>query len=217
VIESLPELTVLTVTDADRTRTRQYVERRQREAIRAASATPAQYLASLGIEVAIRAVSERTVQRVQQLFQRTNQFNLTGHRYDHAALAARAQQHDARIYVVDVRDRFGDHGLVATAVASIESEVWTIDNLVMSCRVIGYGIEDALLARIAADAHAVNARWLVGEFVPTPKNAPARDFYARSGFERDALEGERELWRRLLTRDALTVPAWITVAAGDDA
>lgn len=215
-LETLPELQSLRITDEDRTRARQYVERRQRESLRVSAQTQAEYLASLDIVVQIEAASERTLARVHQLFQRTNQFNLTGKRYDVASLASRATAPDWRIYSIRVQDRFGDHGLVASTVVAMQPELWSIDNLVMSCRVIGYGVEDALLAHVAAEARRAGARWLNGLFVQTAKNAPARDFYERSSFTHDRSSTDGESWRRDLSEGTLPMPAWVTMRGSDD-
>jgi FkbH-like protein len=209
-LERIAELQALAVTDEDRTRTRQYVERREREQLRVSAQSVEEYLGSLGIVVDTAPVSERTLPRVHQLFQRTNQFNLTGRRYDLGALTNWAEDAEWRVYTTQVSDRFGDHGLVATAVVHVTPDAWVIDNLVMSCRVIGYGVEDALLARVSADARGAAARWLEGEFIPTPKNEPARDFYSRHAFSREAPNGQPERWRRNVAEHAVPMPAWIT-------
>jgi FkbH-like protein len=211
-LEALPELQVLTVTDADRTRTRQYVERRQREHLRVEAQTPGDYLASLGIAAEMGMATERTLSRVHQLFQRTNQFNLTGRRYELGTLSSRAGAADWRIYTSSVSDRFGDHGLVATALVHVTPDAWIVDNLVMSCRVIGYGVEDALLARLAADARAAGARAVRGEFITSPKNAPAREFYSRHDFVRESAHDGTEHWSRDLGRD-MPSPSWIALRA----
>jgi FkbH-like protein len=216
-LERLPELQTMTVTTEDRARTQQYAERRQREQLRVAAQSLDEYLGSLGIVVEMAPASERTLPRVHQLFQRTNQFNLTGRRYELGTLASRAGDPAWRVYTTHVSDRFGDHGLVATAVVRLSADAWEIENLVMSCRVIGYGIENALLARLAADARTASARWLIGEFIPTAKNAPARDFFSHSAFVRDGAGAPSERWRRDLVRAAVTPPPWITVKAANGA
>jgi FkbH-like protein len=216
-LEGLPELQVLAVTEEDRTRTQQYAERRQRADLRLATATLDDYLASLEIVALMGAASARTLPRVHQLFQRTNQFNLTGRRYDIGVLSARADDAGWRIYTAQVQDRFGDHGLVASALVQRAGEAWIIENFVMSCRVIGYGVEDALLGQVGADAWDDHARWLLGEFMTTAKNVPARDFYPRNGFVRDADGGEVERWRRDLAGGPPPLPSWITVRPANGA
>jgi FkbH-like protein len=214
-LERLPELQTLVVTDEDRARTRQYAERRQREQLRVTAESVEEYLGSLGIVAEVARASERTLPRIQQLFQRTNQFNLTGRRYELGTLTAHAGENGWRVYATQVRDRFGDHGLVATALVRVTPDAWAIDNLVLSCRVIGYGVENALLAQVGADARSANARWLTGEFIATAKNAPARDFFARNAFLRDPENGTAEHWRRDVAKETPAAPAWITVKAAE--
>jgi FkbH-like protein len=213
-LESLPELQVLTVTEEDRTRTLQYAERRQREQLRVSTQSMDEYLRSLGVSARIATASDRTMSRVHQLFQRTNQFNLTTRRYEPGELSARAADPGWRVFTASVSDRFGDHGLVAAAVVQVTPSVWSIENLVMSCRVIGYGVEDALLAHIAGKASGGGAGALAGQFIPSKKNAPARDFYERHAFARERGSDTGERWTRDIITQPMTLPAWITVECG---
>ena len=114
------------------------------------------------------------------------------------------------------RDRFGDHGLVAAALVRKERAAWRIDSFLMSCRVIGYGVETAFLAALAAEARR-EVTALIGEFIPTKKNAPAKDCYPRHGFVRSrpeagggTSEAAIELWRLELAPDSVPWPTWIT-------
>ena len=84
--------------------------------------------------------------------------------------------------VVRVRDRFGDAGVVGLALARNEGDSCHIDSLLLSCRVIGRGIETALLAYLGEHALRTGARRLVGEFIATKKNAPCANFYTDHGF-----------------------------------
>jgi predicted enzyme involved in methoxymalonyl-ACP biosynthesis len=83
----------------------------------------------------------------------------------------------------------------------------------MSCRVIGYGIETALLATIAGEALSQGATRLDGEFVPTRKNEPARDLYERHGFKVRETRDDVQRWERSLTPETIAFPAWIARAA----
>jgi FkbH-like protein len=217
IIEALPQLQTLAVTVEDRTRVEQYHSKRQRDQLRDGVETIDAYLHSLGIEIDIRATSEESLPRVHQLFQRTNQFNLTARRYDLAQLRERAASADWRLYELRARDRFGDHGLVATALVGVDLNEWTVDSFLMSCRVIGYGVETALLSVISTDAIAAGAAVVVGEQIQTRKNAPARDFYERHGFAPPEANDGTERWRRSLEAGAITWPAWLTRRDTNDA
>jgi FkbH-like protein len=197
------------VTDEDRRRAVMYDSKREREQLKVSAQSIEDFLHSLELVVDIAPASEATLPRVQQLIQRTNQFNLTTRRYEAAELAAMSRDPDWRIYTARARDKFGDHGLVATALAHAEGPRWRIDSFLMSCRVIGYGVETALLAALSEDARAAGASTLLGEFVPTKKNAPAREFYALHGFAPDGATG----WVRSLADGPVDSARWIRSTA----
>lgn len=209
-VEALPQIQTLAVTAEDRLRVGQYRANRQREVQRVSAGSVDDYLKSLEVTVAIAPISEALLPRVAQLFQKTNQFNVTTRRYDAADLGRFAAPDSGwRCYTLKAGDRFGDHGLVAVALTRTGSEAWTVDSFLMSCRVIGYGIETALMATIAADAVAGGATRLDGEFIVTKKNVPARDIYERHGFSRAETVDGLERWERSLSDGGVAFPAWI--------
>ncbi len=212
-LEALPQLQKLVVTDEDRTRTRQYRAKREREEARLKVGSLDQYLVSLKIAVTIASGDDANLARVHQLFERTNQFNLTTRRYHTGELAKLAGDPDWRLYTLKAKDCFGDHGIVATALVRVAADCWILDSFLMSCRVIGYGVETALLAALGDHAQAAGASDLVGEYVETPKNAPARDFYPRHGFSEMGSTNGVTRWRRALTDGRVQWPTWIQLEA----
>ncbi|MEO8448394.1 MAG: HAD-IIIC family phosphatase [Gemmatimonadota bacterium] len=208
-LEALPQLQALAVTAEDRQRIGQYRANRQREQRRVSTASLDEYLLSLEVTVEIGPVTEPLFARVAQLFQRTNQFNVTTRRYDVAQLQKLAGDPAWRGFTLKAGDRFGDHGLVAVALARVGQDTWTVDSFLMSCRVIGYGIETALLATISAEAAKLGASALEGEFIVSKKNVPARDIYERHGFIRHDLVDGVERWRRDLADGGIAFPPWI--------
>ncbi len=210
-IEILPQLQTLVVTEADVARSDQYRTRRQRNREQNEAASLDEHLGSLAVTVQVTPVGDRILARVHQLLQRTNQFNLTTRRYDATQLAELMRNPCARLYAAAARDRFGDHGLVATAIVRVAGECWVIDSFVMSCRAIGYGVESALLSAITTDAGEQGALDVVGELIETPRNVPARDFYARHGFAPNGTVNGSAAWHHSLARGAVPPPAWITL------
>ena len=211
-LERLPQLQSLRVTGEDRGRADAYGARRAREAVRASSSSMDDYLRSLDLRAAAGPASAASLPRIAQLFQRTNQFNLTTRRHDAGVLAARAADPRWRLFALRAGDRFADHGLVGAALARIgEDGGWTVESLLLSCRAIGFGLETALLAAVAEAARESGAETMAGEFVPTGRNRPAEDFWARHGFTRASVDEDgTERWARALADGALAVPAWIT-------
>ena len=84
-----------------------------------------------------------------------------------------------------------------------------MDTFLLSCRVIGRTVETALLAHLAKSAAQRGCKRLFGWFLPTKKNAPARDFYQQHGFERQETNGTGTLWALDLQSSTLRCPEWI--------
>jgi FkbH-like protein len=130
--------------------------------------------------------------RALELFNKTNQFNTTGARYTleqcHQRLTTGYELH-----VVHAKDRFTQYGLIGGA--------WVrgnyVEHLVLSCRALGLGIEEALLAQIAHQLAAKGEKTLLGRLVPTEANLACRQVYAKNGFVQS--QGNATLWSRALT------------------
>lgn len=193
-LRELPDLHVKELTHEDASRARMYVEEKQRRSVQGRSGTLTEYLAELAIQLDIRMASAVDLPRVTQMINKTNQFNLTTKRYASAEVAELHADGWARIYVLSARDAFGDYGLVGVAIVRIDSNdhVWTIDSLLMSCRVLGRTIEHAFLDHLVREAARSGAISVVGEFSPTAKNEQVASFYREAGFE-DTGDGRRWL------------------------
>ena len=88
-------------------------------------------------------------------------------------------------------------------------DAWEIDTFLMSCRVIGRTVETAMLATLAEHAAQQGVRRLVGRFIPTRKNAPAKDVYEKHGFTRVAERSDEVSWEFDLAAGRLNAPTWI--------
>jgi FkbH-like protein len=192
MLRSLPGLRRIRLTDADRGRAAAYRAERSRRAVSATASSFEEFLVSLEQEVTIEPVCEASLARAAQLCQRTNQFNLTTRRYAAGELQRMLGEDDIELYTLAVSDRFGDSGITGLAILRLPAEEAEIDTFLMSCRVLGRRLEDALLAFLAERALARGARALVGRYEPTAKNAQTADFYAARRFEvvdADAVSG----------------------------
>ena len=198
----------LSLTEEDRSRTEIYAQQRERAVASASAGSLEDYLESLGTIVTIEPLSPDDTPRVAQLTQKTNQFNLTTRRYSEQDIEAFVAAGD-RVYSARAADRFGDHGLIGVVIARPVSETWRIDTLLLSCRVIGRGVETAMVARVVADARANGASEVLGEFIATAKNAPARAFYDSAGFARLTGDDHHSEWTLDVAHETLEVPAWL--------
>lgn len=181
---------LVALTSEDRKRATLYQEDSGRQALQQQAGSLDEFLAGLNMTLTVGRVDESTLPRVAQLLGKTNQFNLTTRRHGAAELQ---QMIDAGAIVLwaRVKDRFGDAGLIAAAVLVPEgAERWRIDTFLMSCRVIGRGVETALLAVMEQMVHSRGGRLIIGEFIATAKNQPAAEFLPQHGF----VPEEGNLW-----------------------
>lgn len=206
----LTDFETLQLTDEDRQRGAMYAQQRERRSLEAEQGSLEGFLAALDLEVDIAALADVDVPRVTQLIGKTNQFNLTTVRHTEQAVRGFAASRAHHVYTVRVRDRFGDHGLTGVAIVATNDGAWTIETLLLSCRVLGCGVETALLSAIAAAAAKSGATTLHGLFTPTARNDVAAPFYERHGFCRNGDRDSAQLWS--LGLDAVTsidMPAWV--------
>jgi FkbH-like protein len=150
---------------------------------------------------------------------KTNQFNLTTRRRSAAELEEFAAATGGQAVVVRARDRFSDAGVVGLVLARKQGDSCIIDSLLLSCRVIGRGIESALLAHVGEQALRSGAKRLVGEYIATKKNAPCADFYADHGFTRfvppEGISTDSVFYELDLTCSVPASPKWITVEGNE--
>jgi len=141
------------------------------------------YLASLDMAIHFAPFDPTGRERITQLINKSNQFNLTTRRYTEAEVAA--AEADAGVFTLQVRlaDRFGDNGMISAVIARPAApSVWEIDTWLMSCRVLGRKVEQMVLRELALQARARGIRQLIGVYRPTDRNGMVKDHYARLGF-----------------------------------
>jgi len=209
ILAAMQELTLfdqLEITDEDRKRADMMRQERDREAF-GAQISHTDFLKALNLKVDLFRAKTEDLGRVTQLINKTNQYNLTTIRRTLDEVRALADSDDWRLYAFRVTDKFGEYGLVGVIIIEVSSDRrrWTIDSLMMSCRVLGRGVEQALVGGLAADARAEGAVEFVGSYIPTAKNAICKSFLPDQGFTQT---GEQE-WRLDLA-DAPAIPAHIT-------
>ncbi|WP_432194923.1 SDR family NAD(P)-dependent oxidoreductase [Streptomyces sp. bgisy027] len=169
----------LTVTDEDRRRTDFYRARGERDSMRRNAASFADFIAGLQLSVDVAPPTPEQYARASQLTYRTNQFNLSTVRRGEAEMQVLLADPKARIRTAHVRDRFGDYGLVGLAITREDADGTsaTLDTFLMSCRVLGRGVEHAFLASVAGELAEAGVSELVAPYVPSERNTPVRRFF----------------------------------------
>ena len=233
VMERLPEVTCVTVpeelahlpallaetdyfdfaevTDEDRQRTEMIAAdnlRRQTQD----TMSEEEFRRTLNLRINVFQAQRQHLGRVTQLINKTNQFNLTTIRRTHDEVEALANSADAVVLGMDIQDKYGDYGLVGVSILKKENRRCIIDTLLMSCRVLGRGAEEALIASIIEAATSLECDELRGKYIPTPKNSMVKDLYERFDFTYDARSGD---WLRSINRsipESPTPRGWSAVA-----
>jgi FkbH-like protein len=186
------------LTEEDKNRGQIYAAQRQRDQFEQSCATLEDFLKSLEMVVSIHTAGKEDIKRVAQLTQRTNQFNLTTRRYTEADITAMSQNPNWRIYVLGLKDKFGDNGTVGLALVEAKDKNWRIDTFLMSCRVIGRQVEDALVDRICRDAAKAGCMTIYAEYIPTAKNNLVAGFWDKNGFEKENADAKQIRYSRQL-------------------
>ena len=149
------------------------------------------------------------------LIHKTNQFNLTTRRYSATELKKMIWHPQHAGFYLRLSDRFGDNGIVGVGIVLLRNSTAHVDTLLLSCRVIGRSAETALLSVLVDWAKARGATTIEGEFVATPRNAPAADFYPRHGFAQVAGNGSGVTRWQLSTAEVpFHWPSYIGITAG---
>lgn len=179
---------VLKVTKEDRRRGEMYHQNLGREHLRAESGSLADFIAGLDLKIQVAVLTPENIGRISQLTQRTNQFNATTIRRSEAEIRQLANTSD--VLTVSVKDRFGDYGLTGVMICETRGDALDVDSFLLSCRVLGRGVEHEMLSKLGAIALERKLRWVNVHFHPSPKNKPALDFLQSIGAEfKQALNG----------------------------
>lgn len=143
-----------------------------------------QWLTGLKVEVRPEPLCAANLPRAVQLLNKTNQMNLRTRRMSKQALEAWSQASNHELWLYRVSDRFGDSGITALASLSFEQETATVQDFVLSCRVMGKGVEQALLKHLLTRSGEHGAQGLCAQHLPTPRNQPCLEFWQQSGATR---------------------------------
>ena len=173
---------VLKLTNEDKVKTEQYRGEFRRKEVLSSSRTLEEYLERLEIHVHLRKAKNQDIDRIAQLTQKTNQFNLTSKRYTSETVRDFLAQTDMIIYVVESSDKYGSYGEISTIIIRVEKDNATVDTFLMSCRAMGRTIEFALLKIVENELYENGVRRMIGLYKPTEKNKPVEGFYEKNGY-----------------------------------
>jgi FkbH-like protein len=213
-LQSTDAFDTYAVTAEDRGRHREY-ELREKRSTQGRETNLEDFLRSLQLTATIEPVHEGNMERVVQMLSKTNQFNLTTRRHRLEELKTLVARPGSISLTLRLSDKFGDQGIVGVllAVPADEGGQLRIDSYLVSCRALGRGVEEYLWAELTRRAVDQKIRGVIGEYIPTQKNALAKGFYDKLGFARVEENGTvtRYLMEPLKTVEP---PVWLASNGG---
>jgi FkbH-like protein len=173
-----------------------YQREAERLALKSTVSSIDEYLQSLDMRIKVARFEPAKIPRIAQLIQRSNQFNLTTHRYSEGECEAmmRDEANFLPLYA-SLSDRFGDHGLISVVVLKVKPAELEILDWLMSCRVLTRGVEQFLMNRVFAVANQMGLRRVLGQYIPTAKNGMVKEFYVQFGFQNVLESNGRTHWQ----------------------
>lgn len=175
---------VTTLSKDDLNRNEMYKQNAERAKAEASFTDYKDYLLSLNMIGIIKPFEPLYTERISQLSNKSNQFNLTTHRYTVSEIEEIANDNEYITLYGKLIDRFGDNGLVSVVIGHLEDGVCDIDLWIMSCRVLKRDLEFAMMDELVKKCKERNITRIIGHYYPTAKNSMVKDFYAMQGFEK---------------------------------
>ena len=184
ILKELNDFHVLQRTDEDKKRGEIYSQQRERSKFEKSISNIDDFLKNLDIQVNIKKSNDFLIPRISQLTLKTNQFNLTTKRYQEEEIRSLSNNKKFSVGCAQVLDKFGDNGITGVFIIDKSEKFWAIDTFLLSCRIMGRGVENAILSQILKDAKANGVDEVKANFIPTQKNKPAENFLSDYGFEK---------------------------------
>jgi len=184
------DFNTLAVTSEDMKRGQMYKQEQKRIELKNSASNVEDFLKQLEIKVTMKKANNFTIPRIAQLTLKTNQFNLTTRRYQEEDVQTFASDQTKLIGCAQTKDKFGDNGITGVYIVNknLAEKEWFIDTFLLSCRVMGRGIEDVMLGYILNKAKEEGTIKVKAEFIPTKKNKPCEQLLPDFGFQK---EGEQ--------------------------
>lgn len=173
-----------------------YTSNAQRKVTESSFANYGEFLASLNMTAEIGPFVPVYLERITQLINKTNQFNLTTRRYTSAEVEAVAHDPSYITLYGRLTDKFGDNGLVTVLIGHIVGEALEVDVWLMSCRVLNREMELAMFDALIEQCQTRGIRKIVAVYIPSKKNQVVARHYANLGFTQIAGRPEgRQHWQ----------------------
>jgi len=202
----------ITFSAEDRKRADFYRDNARRIALQKQAGDVDAYLASLEMVIRFRPFDHVGRARITQLINKSNQFNLTTRRYTEAEIRDIGRDPNYYTLQVSLADIYGDNGMISVVICQRNGEDWYVDTWLMSCRVLGRRVENAVLSQLLGEARGRGIRRIVGAYRATARNKMVENHYAKLGFS--VMENQDDgtvLWELDVAGPSENIPIPMTV------
>jgi len=185
-LTNMNDFNVMKITAEDKKRGEMYLQQRKRKDIQKTSTNLDEFLNQLDTKIKIKSADQFSIPRISQLTLKTNQFNLTTHRYQEENINKFAQDNNMLVGCAQVEDKFGDNGITGVFIIDkTNSSEWILDTFLLSCRVMGRKVEEAIMGHIINLAKDKGVKKIKADYIPTKKNKPSELFLPNYGFKKE--------------------------------
>ncbi len=205
ILRNLNDFNTLKITKDDTERKKMYNQEQNRQKLESNTENLNEYLKKLDIKIKIKLDNKIAISRISQLILKTNQFNLTTKRYQEEQIKEFVEDETMIVGCSEVEDKFGENGITNVFIIKTKSNEWIIDTFLLSCRIMGRGIEEGIIGKILEIAKQKGIEKITATFIPTEKNKPAENFLKNYGFKK-----ENENWVFLL-KNKIKIPDHLQV------
>lgn len=186
---------IVSLSNDDINRNKYYEDNKKRVEEESSFTSYDDFLSSLNMSAEINDFNTIYLERITQLTNKTNQFNLTTKRYTSAQMEEVLENNNFIKIYGKLTDKFGDNGLIAISIASIVDNIAHIDLWLMSCRVLKRDMEFAMLDELVKRCKENNINELRGYYYKTNKNNMVEDLYSKFGFELLEKNDDDSIWK----------------------
>ena len=205
ILRNLNDFNTLKITKDDTHRKIMYKQEQNRQKLESSTENLNEYLKKLDIKIKIKLDDKFSISRISQLILKTNQFNLTTKRYQEEQIKEFVKDETMIVGCSEIEDKFGENGITNVFIIKTKPNEWIIDTFLLSCRIMGRGIEEGIIGKILEIAKNKGIEKITATFIPTEKNKPAENFLKNYGFEK-----EKENWIFLL-KNEIKIPDYLEV------
>ena len=184
----------VSLSDDDKNRSQYYEDNKKRANEQATFKSYDDFLSSLGMTAEIKSFSTIYLDRITQLTNKTNQFNLTAKRYTAGEIENISTSDEYIKIYGKLADKYGDNGLIAVSIGKIKNRQCHIDLWLMSCRVIKRNMEYLMFDEFVKQSSEKGISEIVGYYNKTAKNNMVSNFYEKLGFTLSEVHNENTIW-----------------------